>query len=473
VPDIHDLSATVLSAEIRGKRLSPVEIVDHYLDRIAARDAAVGGYVTVAADLAREQARKAERAVLSASDPDDLPPLTGVPVPVKDLTAVAGMPTRRGSATYRDDPPATQDDGVVLRLREAGAVIIGKTNTPEFGLAGYTESPVAPPARTPWDRTRSAGGSSGGAAAAVAAGLAPVAHGSDGGGSIRIPASACGVVGIKPTRGRVSNGPYGADLFGLATHGALARRVADAALLLDALAHTRPGDAAPVPTRGHRYATDAGRDPGRLRIAAHAGPASSGAEVHPDCRAAYEDAIGRLRDLGHVVEEVEPPVGGAFMDRFAVLWAATAAPLDAPDVTPLTAWLRDRGRSLGAADVVQALAGLQRLTRPVAALAEEYDAVLTPTLARPPAPIGHFHDQDPAENFARQCAFSPFASVSNVTGQPAVSLPAYWTAEGLPIGIMLAARHGAEPTLIALGARLEAAVDWPARTPPGWGTTHP
>lgn len=464
---IHDLSLTGLVAAIRGKRLSPVEVTDHYLDRIAAGDrgdTGIGAYVTVAADLAREEARKAERTVQSA--PEELPPLIGVPVPVKDLTSVAGMPTRYGSASYGD--VALEDDGVVRRLREAGAVIIGKTNTPEFGLASYTEGPAAPPARTPWDLTRSAGGSSGGAAAAVAAGLAPVAHGSDGGGSIRIPASACGVVGLKPTRGRVSNGPNGADVFGLATHGPLARRTADAALLLDVLAHTRPGDAAPVPVRGHRYARDASCPPGRLRVAAHAGPASYGAEVHPECRAAYEDGIRLLRALGHEVEEVAPPVGPDFMDHFAVLWSATAAPLDAETVTPLTAWLRDRGRSLGAADVVRALSALHRLTRPAAVLAERYDAVLTPTLARPPVPIGHFHDQDPAENFSRQCAFSPFASVYNVTGQPAISLPTYWTAGGLPIGIMLAARHGAEATLISLGAQLEEVAGRPSRVPPGW-----
>lgn len=475
---VHDLSLTGLAAAIRAKRLSPVEITDHYLNRISAGDSGdtgIGAYVTVAADLALEQARKAERTVLSARDPDELPPLLGIPVPVKDLTAVAGVPTRYGSAAYGAAAPGLEDDGVVRRLREAGAVIIGKTNTPEFGLAGYTEGPIAPPARTPWDRTRSAGGSSGGAAAAVAAGLAPVAHGSDGGGSIRIPASACGVVGLKPTRGRVSNGPHGADVFGLATHGPLARRVADAALLLDALAHTRPGDAAPAPVRGHQYASDAAGMPGspldanaRLRIAAHAGPASEGAEVHPECRAAYEDAIHLLRDLGHEVEEVAPPVGPEFMAHFAVLWSATAAPLNAEPVTPLTAWLRARGRSLSAADVVRSLTALQRLTRPAAVLTDRYDAILTPTLAQPPVPIGHFHDQDPAENFARQCAFSPFASVYNVTGQPAISLPTYWTPDDLPIGIMLAGAHGAEPTLISLAAQLEQAVDWPSRVPPTW-----
>ena len=269
VTQIHDLTVTEQAAAIRTGEISATEIAEHYLDRIDKLNEQVGAFYTVTHELAREQAAVADKAVsASRKDGAELPPLTGVPIPIKDLNMVAGVRLTYGSAILADNV-ATEDDYVVQHLRSAGIVITGKTATPEFGLPCYTETRIGPPARTPWDLSRSAGGSSGGAAAAVAAGLAPAAQGSDGGGSIRIPSSVCGLFGIKPTRGRISQGPMMPDLTGLSTDGPLARTVADAALLLDAMTGNHPGDMYTLPRLPAResFLGYAAREPGRLRIA--------------------------------------------------------------------------------------------------------------------------------------------------------------------------------------------------------------
>src|ERR1700712_76422 len=236
--ELHDLNALQAAAATRDRTVSPTELVEHYLDRIARLDGEIGAFVTVTADGARAQAAEAEAAVLSGAD---LPPLHGVPTAIKDLNLTAGVRTTFGSAVHRDFV-APLDDHVVRLLRQAGTISLGKTATPEFGLPCYTETDIGPPARTPWDPTRLAGGSSGGAAAAVAAGFLPIAQGSDGGGSIRIPASVCGLVGLKPSRGRISRGPMDGDAVGLSVLGPLARTVRDAAAFLDAVAGPMPGD---------------------------------------------------------------------------------------------------------------------------------------------------------------------------------------------------------------------------------------
>lgn len=472
--EIHDLTAAEQAEAVRRRTLSPVELVEHYLDRIQRVDPRIGAYVTVTPELAREQAKRAEKAVIEAERPQDLPVLHGVPLPIKDLTMVAGVPATFGSTAYEGFVPPV-DDGVVDLVRGAGAIMLGKTNTPEFGLPCYTENAVAPPARTPWDLRRSAGGSSGGAAAAVAAGLAPLAHGSDGGGSIRIPASACGLFGIKPARGRVSNGPYIPD-YGLATHGPIARTVRDAALLLDVMARPLPGDPywAPPPADGRPFAEYADREPGTLRIGRHAIPPVPDARVHPDCMAAYESVSQLLGELGHEVEDIDPPFPPDAVSSFMAVWGvmATRYPVDparADRLQPLTGWLRDQGAATSASEYAAAVAELQLATRRAVTAAERYDAVLTPTLAAPPAPIGAFHDEpDPAENFAKQARFTPFTAVSNVTGQPAVSVPLYWTGDGLPVGVMFAGRPADEATLVALAAALERARPWLDRHPDIW-----
>jgi amidase len=354
-------------------------------------------------------------------------------------------------------------------------VITGKTATPEFGLPCYTETAIGPPARTPWDLSRSAGGSSGGAGAAVASGLAPAAQGSDGGGSIRIPASVCGLFGLKPTRGRISHAPIVPDIAGLSTDGSLARSVADAALLLDVMTGNRPGDMytqPPLPA-GETFLGYARREPGRLRIGRTMRHAVGGGEVHPECAAAYEEASALLASLGHEVEEIDPPFGPDVVPLFETLWyaMATLTPVAAADegrLLPFTRYLRERGRATSAADLIFAQAYLQFLVRRAWKVLNEFDAVLSPTLAMPPVPVGYFDEVEPPENFERQKRFAPYPAVFNVTGQPAVSLPLHWTADGLPVGVMLAGRMGDEATLISLSAQLEAARPWRDRHPSLW-----
>jgi amidase len=475
VTQIHDFTVTELAAAIRAGELSAVDVTQHYLDRIDRLNEQVGAFYTVTHELATEQAAAADKAVsASRKDGSELPPLTGVPIPIKDLNMVAGVRLTYGSAVLKDNV-ADADDYVVEHLKSAGIVITGKTAAPEFGLPCYTETKIGPPARTPWDLTRSAGGSSGGAAAAVASGLAPAAQGSDGGGSIRIPASVCGLFGIKPTRGRISQGPLMPDLVGLSTDGPLARTVADAALLLDAMVGNHPGDmyTQPALPPGESYLGYASREPGKLRIGRSLKTLVGGADVHPDCVAAYEAASTLLAELGHEVEDVDPPFPVEAVPSFLALWFAMAtlapiAPEQEDQLLPLTRYLRGKGMELSAAELMFHQAVLQGAVRPAMTFLNSYDAMLTPTVALPPRPVGWFDEVEPEQNFIRQTQFTPWTALYNLSGQPAVSVPLHWTGEGLPIGVMLAGRMRDEATLISLSAQLEAARPWQHRHPAIW-----
>jgi amidase len=476
--ELHDLTAVEQAAAIREGEVSPVELTDHYLARIDRLDATLGAFITRTPEIARKQAAEAEAVARAARREDrGLPVLFGVPVPVKDLNFVAGVRCTLGSAAFAEYVP-TLDDHVVTRLRDAGTILLGKTNTPEFGLPAYTENRIAPPARTPWDLSRSAGGSSGGAGAAVAGGLAPVAQGSDGGGSIRIPASVCGLFGIKPSRGRVSSGPVQHDVSGLSTSGPIARTVADAAALLDVLAGPMPGSpyGAPSPAPGETFSSWVGRDPGRLRVAALPDPPLPGVELHPDCRAAHDSAAALLRDLGHDVDELTLPVDDSIKTAFEAVWAVMAAirpvaPEDEASLMPLTRQLRAAGRRVSGPAYASALYGFRALGQLVAdALLSSYDVILTPTLAQPPALVGALrNDEDPAAEFDGLGHFTPYTPLYNATGQPSVSVPLHWTDEGLPIGVMFGGRYGEEGTLIALSSQLERARPWAGRRPEVWG----
>jgi amidase len=476
VTALHDLTALEQAAAVRRAEVSPVELVDHYLARAEQWDEALGAYVLRTPDLAREQARAAEQAAVEArrdGEPERLGVLHGVPCPVKDLNFVAGVPCRLGSVVFSLVPEA--DDNVVVRLRQGGLSFLGKTNTPEFGLPCYTETEIAPPARTPWDLQRSAGGSSGGAAAAVAGGLAPLAHGSDGGGSIRIPASVCGLVGLKTSRGRISSGPLRDAPGDLPVNGPLARTVSDAAALLDIMAGAFPGDpvpSPPIPDGG--FLAAARRPPGRLRIGRYAAPVIAEAVVDPECLAGWERASDLLSDLGHEVVEAQRPFGPEVVGTFETVWSALAAltpvlPEDEERLMPLTRWLRSRGRAQSGAELMGSLAFLRILARAAMAGSETYDVVLTPTLAQLPALVGGLRDDDdPAGDFEAQKRFTPFTATYNVTGQPALSLPLHWTPEGLPVGVQLVGRAGDEATLLSLGGQLEAAAPWADRRPDCW-----
>ncbi|GAA4950593.1 amidase [Streptomonospora halophila] len=470
--EIHELTAIQQAEAVRRREVSPVEIAEHYLTRIERLDRQLGAFIAVTGESARDQARKAEEEALSDT-PGEPPPLLGVPIPIKDLDPVAGLPHTSGSAVHADRIADTDSD-VVAELRAAGAVFTGKTNTPEFGCACYTENDLAPAARTPWDLSRSAGGSSGGAAAAVAAGLAPAAHASDGGGSIRIPAGACGVFGIKPTRGRVTQGPVKPDFIGLATAGPIARTVADAALVLDIISVNRPGDyfTAPPLGPGETFLGHALREPGRLRIGRYCTSPVPGAPVDPEVRAACEETAKLLADLGHDVEEIDPPADTAMLEDFALVWAAMAAaeridPAEEHRLRPLTRHLRERAARSSVADYMGAVARLQNSVRALLPRVLPYDAVLGPVTAAPPVEVGHFGD-DPAEEMRLMTEYAPFTSPANITGQPSVSVPLHWTPQGLPVGVGFTGRPGGEPTLLSLAAQLEAARPWADRRPPVW-----
>ena len=467
--EIHELGARELAATIRAGELSASEVLEHTLERAAGIGPEVGAFVRLTPELAREQAADAERRRREL----DPAPLLGVPLPIKDLTMVAGVEMNAGSAAMRGFVPPV-DDGVVTRFREAGTVMIGKTNTPEMGLPCYTEPDIAPPARTPWDRGRSAGGSSGGAAAAVAAGIVAIAHGNDGGGSIRIPAAACGLVGLKPSRGRVSTGPVGVDGAGLAATGVLTRDVRDTALALDVLAPGWPGDDRWLPTpEAGSYLAVCDREVAPLRVGVLTTPIiTPEAPVHAEALAAVERTSELLAGMGHTVGEAPVPFAAErwlpFMDVWSVMAASAPLPREAdPMLVPLTRWMRERGRGVDGVTYANALAAGQRLQREAATAWAEFDIILSPTLAQAPPRIGEMRDDaDPTGDFWAQCAFTPWTSTWNILGAPAISLPLHHAPADqggplLPWGVMLGARTGREDLLLGLAAALESAAPWP------------
>ena len=461
--DLHDLTALEQGRLVRRREVSPTELVEHYLERAHALDD-VGAFVTLTPD------RSIERAASLAAGES---PLFGVPTAIKDLNLTAGVRTTFGSPAFDDFVPEVSD-AVTLAIEDAGMVSLGKTATPEFGSPCYTEPEGRPAAVTPWDRTRMAGGSSGGAAAAVAAGLVPVAQGSDGGGSIRIPASCCGLFGLKPTRGRISGYPMYGDPVGLATSGPIARSVRDAAALLDVLAGRRAGDPAwaPPPTGSFLSACD--QPPGPLRIARFVQPLIADVPVDPDCVRAWEDASVLLESLGHEVVDIVVPLPHEAVPVFETCWAVLTALSLVPTekeslLRPLTRWLTERGRSVSGPEFGLAIGAMRRFAADALVALAPYDAVLTPTLAAPPLPVGAIrNDDDPAADFEAQKSFTPWTSAWNVTGMPAASLPLHWSEDGLPVGVMLAARPAEEELLLGLCAQVEEAAPWAERRAPGW-----
>ena len=475
--ELHDLTALEQGALIRSGEISPVELTEHYLRRHERADDGFQEYVDGAFALRDPDAARRRAHEVAAVGPvgDGASPLAGVPTAIKDLNLTRGVPTAFGSPAFAGYVPEVSD-GVTLAIEDAGMISLGKTSTPEFGSPCYTEPEGRPPAVTPWDTTRMAGGSSGGAAAAVAAGLVPVAQGSDGGGSIRIPAACCGLVGLKPSRGRVSGFPMYGDPVGLAVSGPIARTVADAAALLDVLAGRRAGDPFWAPEPAGTFLDAAAREPGRLRVACFDTPVIADAEAHPEVRAAYDAATRLLSSLGHIVEDVPVPLPpesvAVFETCWAVLTALSTVPL-APEqrqrIRPLTRWLGERGEAVSGPEFGLAVGAMRRYAADALVALAPYDIVLTPTLATPPLPVGAIRDDaDPAADFEAQKRFTPWTSAWNVTGMPAISLPLHQTPDGLPVGVMLAARPAEEELLISVAAQVEAAAPWKDRRPPLW-----
>jgi amidase len=458
-----------LAALVRSGKVSPRELLDAALERIERRNPELNAVVTPLYEAARE--------AVGRGLPEG--PFTGVPFLVKELVAsVAGAATTFSSRLYAQNMPAA-DSEIVARFRRAGLVIIGKTNSPEFGLSPTTESLLYGITRNPWRTDLAPGGSSGGSAAAVAAGMVPLAHATDGGGSIRIPASACGLFGLKPTRARITSGPEGAEgLSGLAAQHVVSRSVRDSAALLDAIAGPMPGDPYTAVPPVRPFLEETRVEPGRLRIA-FAKSAPNGAAVDPACIAAVEDAARLCASLGHHVEEASPDHDAQALEQvFRMVFVANTmaniarvtggAMPDRALVEPLTYALAERGRAVAAPDYILGIHAMHRQARRIAAFFERHDAWLPPTMAQPPRPIGHFdiRSNDVDTWLARLSAFIPFTYPFNATGQPAASVPLYWSEGGLPIGVQFAARQGDEALLFRLAAQLERARPWFDRRPP-------
>ena len=439
---------------IAARELSPVELVETYLERIERLDGELNAYVTVCAEEALAAARDFRAG-----------PLGGVPIPIKDLTWTAGVRTTFSSRAFADFVPEA-DAAVVRRFKDAGAILIGKTNTPEFGTIPISESELNGDCRNPWDLARTPGGSSGGAAAAVAAGLAPAAQGTDGGGSVRIPSSCCGLVGLKPSRGRVSPAPL-VSFEGLSTSGPIARTVRDAALLLDVMGGAEPGDRYALPPPERPFAQAVEEPPRTLRIGFTA-RAPSEVPVDPACRTAVWEAAELLAELGHEVEEAAPAwydlgVGEAFRR----VWQALPGVYPVEDesrLTPLNRELIQEAREVASPDYVRASQRLELTARAILPFWDDHDVVLTPTLALPPVPIGWLFESDERRR-SLGLEFTPFTALVNVTGQPAVSVPLHWDGH-LPIGVQLIGPPAGDALVLQLAAQLEEARPWAHRRPP-------
>jgi amidase len=463
--------ATELAGLVRTGAVTARELVEASLGRIEALDGRLNAFV----------ATDGERALAAADRfrQGDPRPFAGVPLAIKDSTPVNGLPLTYGSSLFGAYRPG-YDAHLVRRCRDAGFVIMGTTTMPEFGIAPVTEPRRYGPVRNPWDAARTTGGSSGGAAAAVSSAMVALAQGTDGGGSIRIPAACCGLVGLKPARGRISLGPDTGEHF-TTVPGCLTHTVQDTAAVLDVLAGYELGDASWAPPPPEPFAVSAARGPSAAQRIAFTLTPPLEAAVDPVCAAAVHDAAALLEQLGHDVEEVDPPWSSPdLLGQFTVSFAASVAlgiamggrlagrePSPA-DVEPLSWALRAQAMAVSSVDHLAAVTHLQRFARELIGFLSPYDALLTPALAERPIPIGEIDacSEDPMRDFVRGARFTPFTAVANVTGQPAVSLPFAHGDDGLPIGIQLVGRPAGEGPLLSIAGQIEAARPWADRRPP-------
>jgi amidase len=478
MPDSDELmfrSANELAALVHSGEVSATELVQSSLARIEELNPRLNAFVEV----------DAERALAAAREigPGDPRPFAGVPIAIKNNRPVDGLRLTLG-CSLMEDFRADFDHNVTRRLRDAGFVIVGSTTLPEYGILPTSEARLFGPTRNPWDLGRSSGGSSGGAAAAVASGMVPVAHGNDGGGSIRIPAACCGLVGLKPQRGRISLAPeLGESL--LVVDGVLTRTVADTAAILDVLAGPEVGDASWAPPPAEPFAAAAPfdespptRSPGRLRVAMTTLPPVPEATVDPLCADAVEQAAGLLRELGHDVQEVDPPwqveglselFGGVFCAHIALEIAFSGmvagrgeGGISEEDMEPMSWAIFSMIRKLGAIEELGATYRLEAFTRQLVQFLAPYDVLLTPALAERPLPLGTLATDapNPLDAFVRSGLYTPFTPVFNASGQPAISLPLFHGDDGLPLAVQLVGRPAEEATLLALATQLEVARPW-------------
>jgi amidase len=464
------LDATAQAELVRTGEASPAELVDAAIGRIEELNPKLDAVIRTRFDQARAQAA------------GDLPdgPFRGVPFLFKDLgCTVEGEVTAFGLGPMQDQPiPVTSF--LAQAFIEAGFIPLGRTNVPEMGTTVTTEPKSFPPARNPWDPGHSTGGSSGGSAAAVASGMVPAAHANDGGGSIRIPASECGLVGLKPNRARVSQGPMiGEGWAGGTIDGVVTRSVRDAAAILDAIGTWHSGEPYYPPPLPRPLREEVGADPGRLRIGMVDRPGAEGYLDDPECRAAVAGAARLLEELGHHVEPSAPDVmfDEAFVQHFtAIIAADTEAtfrtfemllgrPIAEDEIEPRNAAYRRAGAALQAVDYLAARAWFGMWTRQMASWWTGHDLLLTPTLGAPPPELGWFTADGPDGEGKRVVSFIPYTAQFNMTGQPAVTLPLHWTPGGLPVGVQLVAAYGREDLLVRVASQLEQAAPWAGRLP--------
>ena len=464
--------ATELAELIRSGEVSSSELVDASLEAIDALNPELNAFVLVDEDGARAAAAEVK--------PGDERPFAGVPIAIKDEVPVAGLRLTMGSDIFGDYVP-DHDSFAVRRLRDAGFVIVGRTNMPEFGFLPITEPRRHGPTRNPWDTERTPGGSSGGSSAAVAAGIVPVGHARDGGGSTRIPAACTGLVGLKQSRGRISVGPDLGDHF-LVTDGVLTRTVEEQAKLTDILAGYEPGDATWAPPPAEPFADAAKREPGRVRIGLVTLPPLPDVEIDPVMEQAVRDTGTLLSELGHDVEEVTPPWAGEdLLPIFSQVFGAhvslagffgalvTGREPSEELMEPLSWHFYERAREVDSIGFLAARSGLEVMTRQIiAGFWSRHDVMVTPIMARPPVEIGEIDacGDDPTVEFRKTGHWVPYTAIFNVTGQPAISLPVFHGDDGLPIGVQLAGPPAGESLLLSLSAQLEAARPWADRRPP-------
>jgi amidase len=471
LPDeLSNLDATAQAELVRKKEVKSIELVEAVIDLIEKINPQINAVVTKMYDEARDVAKTEPRPA----------PFAGVPFLLKDLLAAyKGVPMSSGSKYLKDFEP-NQDSELVARFRRAGLIVVGKTNTPELGILPTTEPELFGAARNPWNPEHTTGGSSGGSAAAVAAGIVPMAHANDGGGSIRIPASCCGVFGLKPTRARNPLGPNFGDIFsGLVVEHAVSRSVRDSAALLDATSGYALGDPYCAPAPARPFIKEVGANPGKLRIAFFS-EAPLGTPVQDDCVAAVEDATKLLGDLGHETVNAAPEINGEMMWKsFMAIWAAGVTwsiqsmgyvmgrmPAEG-ELEPGTVALDEMGKKVTASEYLLSVQYFHILARRIAEFMEDYDVLLTPTLGSAPLKLGSFAPtpEDVMAGMHVATEFVPFTPICNATGQPAMSVPLYWNAEGLPVGTHFIGRYGDEATLYRLAAQLEQARPWAKRRP--------
>ncbi|HEY3311852.1 MAG TPA: amidase [Anaerolineales bacterium] len=492
-PEYSKYDGLGLAELVRRKEISAIELVEEAIQRIESQNPKLNAVITRMYDTAREEAK----------NPNLDAPFAGVPFLMKDLLAtVSGVPTSNGNRLWKDIP-ARVDSEMAKRWKKAGVLLLGKTNTPEFGLTPYTEPDTFGASHNPWDLTRTTGGSSGGSAAAVAARLVPLASGGDGGGSIRIPSSACGIFGLKPTRGRNPAGPEISEAWhGFAIEHVLSRSVRDSAAMLDATRGMDVGAPYDAPYYAGSYRKEVSTPPGKLRIA-FTGKPIMGKKVHPDVLKGLEETVRMLKELGHELIEAYPPVDGeVFSQKFLTVLAAeirtdieeaaqaAGKTILVKDFDPATFGLGMIGKALSAQEYVSAVRYVQSAGRKISQFCENYDLLLTPTLAEPPIKTGTLQPTPVEKSLinligsvdgggllkalgmvktlaAKNYEFVPWTPLFNVTGQPAMSVPLCWNKDGLPVGMHFVGKFGDEATLFRLAGQLEQNRPWADRLPPG------